>query len=373
MIYKYVSLQKVILFILLSLFSADSYGIYNKSSNDAAVRIGLLVQDKESLSATLGAELAVKLSNRSLENGESPIELVIRSMEGPWGTGSKQAVDLIFEENVWALLGSHDGRNAHLVEQVATKSQVVFVSAWTSDPSLSYAFVPWFYNCVPTDLQQAEALINEIYERRKSGKVTIVHDGEYDSRQSLNSFLKEIKTRQKPVPEQLSYDDFKNSLEKLSEKLRNSDADAIILFCRPSVSHDLYTHIRHDKINNNVFGSLYLLDEDKLSGQQLKAYDNDLLIPSGTWSPAESLMFISEYKKEYGKAPGIVAAYAFDATNILIRAIRIAGSDDREKIQKALTSINHSGVTGSIQFDKWGNRSDKIEIRQSKNGLPSFR
>ena len=47
-------------------------------------------------------------------------------------------------------MGSHDGRNAHLVEQVATKSQVVFLSAWASDPTLSQAFVPWFFSCVPT-------------------------------------------------------------------------------------------------------------------------------------------------------------------------------------------------------------------------------
>ena len=84
-------------------------------------------------------------------------------MEGPWGTGSKQAVNLVFDEEVVAMLGSHDGRNAHLVEQVSAKSRVVFLSAWSGDPTLAQAFVPWFFNCVPNDLQQADVLIEEIY------------------------------------------------------------------------------------------------------------------------------------------------------------------------------------------------------------------
>jgi branched-chain amino acid transport system substrate-binding protein len=373
MTYKYFCLSKAILILLLPLFITNSYGIQNKSLKEKAVRIGLLVQDKESLSAAEGAGLAVKLSNRSGGLSGMPFELVVRSMEGPWGTGSKQAVDLIFEEKVWALLGSHDGRNAHLVEQAATKSQVVFISAWSSDPSLSHAFVPWFYNCVPTDLRQADALIDEIYEKRKTKEVIIVHDGDYDSKQSLNSFIREIKIRGKTIPEQFNYDNSGTTIKMLSEKLRNSDSGILILFCRPSVSYNLYSQIRHEKINNPVFGSLHLLDEDNLNEQQLKDYDNDLLIPSGKWSQSESLMFVNEYKKEYGKVPGMVAAYAFDATNLLIKAIKIAGSDDREKIQKALTSIKYIGVTGTIQFDQWGNRTDKVEIQHLENGVPSYR
>ena len=120
-------------------------------------------------------------------------ELVVRSMEGPWGTGSKQAVNLVFDEEVVAMLGSHDGRNAHLVEQVSAKSRVVFLSAWSGDPTLSQAFVPWFFNCVPNDLQQADALFEEIYNKRKLNKIAVVSDHGYDSQSSLKNFLKKVK------------------------------------------------------------------------------------------------------------------------------------------------------------------------------------
>ena len=134
------------------------------------IKIGLLIQDSSYTSALNGAELAVRIANSKGGMNGRNFQLVTRSMEGPWGNGSKQAVNLIFEEKVWALMGSHDGRNAHLVEQAATKSTVVFVSAWSGDPTLSQAFVPWFFNCVPNDNQQAASLLNEIYEIRKLQK-----------------------------------------------------------------------------------------------------------------------------------------------------------------------------------------------------------
>ena len=137
-----------------------------------------------------GAELAIREANEKGGLNGFRFQLIVRSMEGPWGTGSKEAVNLIFEEKVWALLGAHDGRNAHIVEQAATKSIVVFVSAWASDPTLSQAFVPWFFNCVPNDNQQASSLIEEIYNKRNFNKVAVISGDDYDSKMTLNCFLK---------------------------------------------------------------------------------------------------------------------------------------------------------------------------------------
>ncbi|HJZ39764.1 MAG TPA: hypothetical protein VJ203_05310, partial [Bacteroidales bacterium] len=104
--------------ILLTFFL--SFIIHTLSSqNTQPIKIGLLIQDKASLAAKQGAEMAIKLANKQNGGNSRPFQLITKGMEGPWGTGAKQAIDLIFENEVWALLGSHDGRNAHLVEQAA--------------------------------------------------------------------------------------------------------------------------------------------------------------------------------------------------------------------------------------------------------------
>ena len=180
--------------VIVIILSATNVTVYSQT-----IKIGLLIQDSSYTSAVHGAELAVRKANDKGGMNGHPFRLVVRSMEGPWGTGSKQAVDLIFNEKVWALLGSHDGRNAHLVEQAATKSIVVFLSAWSGDPTLSQAFVPWFFNCAPNYDQQAAALFEDIYEKKKYSKVAVIYDNDYDSMQSLKAFLKIIKQEGKPI------------------------------------------------------------------------------------------------------------------------------------------------------------------------------
>jgi len=341
-----------------------------QAGGEEPVKIGLLIQDSSNTSAFRGAELAVNIANRNGGLNGRPFQLVVRSMEGPWGTGSKQAVNLIFEEEVWAILGSHDGRNAHLVEQAATKSQVVFVSAWSGDPTLSQAFVPWFFNCVPNDQQQAAALVTEIYNNRKMSNVAIVSDNEYDSKQAFNNFLKKTRQDGKPDPVNFLFEKYGNEINSLDNELRKAGSGCVILFCSPSNSLKLFREFKGLKIDLPVFGFLQLLNEDLLSETELREYNDYLLVTSLNWSFDENSSFISEYTTSYGIRPGVVAAFAFDAMNALIVAASVAGNREREKIQGALSGINHDGVTGKVRFDDKGNRIGNLSIRKVINGVP---
>jgi len=334
------------------------------------IKIGLLIQDKASLAAKQGAELAIKMANEKGGVNGRPFQLITKNMEGPWGTGSKQAVDLIFENEVWALMGSHDGRNAHLVEQAATKSTVVFISAWSSDPTLSQAFVPWFFNCVPNDRQQADELIEEIYNKRKFTRVATIVDNTYDSNQALKSFLKNLKLAGKNEPVHFLFDNYIVELDVLADQIIKAEVNCIVLFCQPSASLKIIRLMRQRKMNKPVFGFLSILNENKLSGKELQEFDNIMLVPSGTWTGSKNLAFRQKYQKLYGKMPGMVAAYAFDGMNLLIEAIRTSGAPEREKIQQALSKIHYEGVTGRIQFDSKGNRSGSIDLKGTKNGVP---
>lgn len=340
-------------------------------SPSQTIKIGLLIPDDKCLAAVQGAELAIRKANEAGGLNGRHFQLVVRSMEGPWGTGSKQAVNLIFEEKVWALLGSHDGRNAHLVEQASTRSIVVFVSAWSGDPTLSQAFVPWFFNCVPNDNQQAASLIEEIYNKRKFNKIAVVSDNDYDSKMTLDCFLKSLKKSGNPDPVKFNYDNYGLNLNVLPDDIKKADADCVVLLCPPQASIKITEQIRQKKINLPLFGSIMLLNENELSPQELKVYDNMLSIPSGDWSVPENLAFRQKFQKAYDRIPGAVASYSYDGMNILIEAIRNAGSNDREMIQKSLENIHYNGVTGSIQFDDKGNRLGNFELMRTKDGVPA--
>jgi branched-chain amino acid transport system substrate-binding protein len=340
------------------------------SQHTQPIKIGLLIQDKTSLAAKQGAELAVKLANKQKGGNSRPFQLITKSMEGPWGTGAKQAIDLIFENEVWALLGSHDGRNAHLVEQAATKSTVVFVSAWSSDPTLSQAFVPWFFNCVPNDRQQAGGFIEEIFNKRKFTRVATIADNSYDSNLALKNFIDNLKLAGNHEPAQFLFDNYVTELDDLSDQISKSNADCIVLFCQPSASLSIIRLLRQKRINLPVFGSLSILNENVLSESELSEFDAGMSVPCGSWSKSAYMAFHEEYQKNYGKMPGMVASYAFDGMNILIEAIRTSGGPEKERIQEALSKMQYAGVTGRIQFDSKGNRSGSVVPENTKNGVP---
>lgn len=331
-----------------------------------SIKIGFLIQDKNSISALNGAEIAVGKANREGGFRGKPFKLVVRTMEGPWGTGSKQAVNLIFDENVWAIAGSHDGRNAHLVEQVTTKARMAFLSAWASDPTLSQAFVPWFFSTVPNDLQQADAFIEEIFNKRKISQIAIISDDSYDSNLAVESLIKRMLAAGIATPLLVKYDNHDEDINLIIEKIDKAKPKCIILFGKPGTSSQIINALILSDNGHLIFGALSLLDENSISGKDLKYFEHVCFISSG--SGTELSLFSKEYHRQFGGTPGMVAAYSYDGINCLIKAIRISGLD-RVEIQKSLAKIRLEGVTGIIQFDDKGNRIGTPVFMEMKDGI----
>jgi branched-chain amino acid transport system substrate-binding protein len=334
------------------------------------VKIGLLVPDSNSVAARNGAELAIKEANASGGFNGRPFELVVRYLDGPWGAGSKQAVNLIFDEKVWVLMGSHDGRNAHLVEQAAAKSGVVFLSAWASDPTLSQAFVPWFFNCIPNDNQQAGTLADEIIIKGKNIRSAVISDDSYDSGSSLKSFMQKIKDKGGNEPMQINWEKTGNDPEKAAELIRENNISVIVLFCKPLTAVKIAGTLRQKSMNLIVFAPLSVLNEDELGEKDIECFDKMVSVPSSDWNEKELTLFREKYLRRFNKLPGAVASFAFDGMNVLIQAVKNAGSSEREKIQQCLSDTNYQGVTGSVRFDEKGNRNCKPGLKSIKNGIP---
>lgn len=82
-----------------------------------------------------------------------------------------------------------------------------------------------------------------------------------------------------------------------------------------------------------------------------------------------ALGFIAEYEKLHGPI-GQWSAYAYDAANILIEAIRKAGVKDREAVLKAMRQVpEFPGITGTVAFDERGdNKNQFIGMFEFKGG-----
>ena len=77
--------------------------------------------------------------------------------DGQWGTAGNDAVILVSERHVDAIIAPSDGATSHLILQVSGRTRVP-VASICSDSSITDAGVPWVVRVVPRTDQEAEAL-----------------------------------------------------------------------------------------------------------------------------------------------------------------------------------------------------------------------
>ena len=63
--------------------------------------------------------------------------------------------------------------------------------------------------------------------------------------------------------------------------------------------------------------------------------------------------FVERYKAKYGEL-GPYSIYAYDASNIMLAAIREANSSEGKMIMDKLHSMEFSGALGKVKFDEKG-------------------
>ena len=294
--------------------------------------------------------------------------LVVRSCDGPWGKGSVEAAGLVFNDDVRAILASLDGRNAHLVEQVATKARVAMVSCRGSDPTLSRAFVPWYFRCVPDDEQQAGVLAREIVARRKLQGIAVVSDNGYDGQMASDCFVEQARLAGDTEVLQFIYDDLKPDPDAVIARIVKSGSRNVVLFGTPDNTLRLLRELKAKVGDLAFFGPQSILGEGQTLIDAIKACEGMVMVSSPYWYTEKGLVFRQEFRKAYGCLPGTLAAHAYDGMNIIMQAILEAGTD-RDDIIRSITGTRHEGITGIIRFGKLGNRAGEPELAEIKNGM----
>jgi branched-chain amino acid transport system substrate-binding protein len=83
--------------------------------------------------------------------------------------------------------------------------------------------------------------------------------------------------------------------------------------------------------------------------------------------------WVKKYKEKFGQTPDALGTLAYDATNLLLEAIRKANSNDPMKIREALAAIKgFRGVTGESTMDGNGDAVKSAVILRIVKGKQKF-
>ncbi len=317
------------------------------------ITIGLIVNNlREGRGIIEAARLSVTQAN---ESGDGHgYKLAYRITDGPWEQASNKAVELVHEEKATVIIGSLDGRSAHLVEQVAAKAQIPYIETKSTDPTLSKAFVPWFFRLPYNADQIAIAFSEDIYLHSKFNRVATIVDNGYDNMMAMRSFRKHVQGQQYQLPDSLYYNSVEDDISTLTKQISEGSYEAIVLF----------TNQRSELFANVLLESGAMIYQTKpiilMNRNKVKYPLKVINVVNNLHDYSQLLNFLD---LKYGTKPSVSAVYVYDACELIIRNIDKTNGDPVRIGENLKGTESFLGISGQISFDVNGNIKRKLNLK----------
>ena len=330
-----------------------------EASDVAEVRIGWFAPSdpRHELGGGMwtAANLAIEKANLRGGYRGLPFRLVPHWSENPWTGGVGPLFRTVYRERLWALLGGMDGPSTHLAEQVVAKARLPLVSPITTDKSVNLAGVPWMFSCAPDDGQLAPLLADAVLTRAGGGPLVLVNMTDHDSRAAARELLSALSVRKRVPDLRLEFAPDAADLGPQLRALDRAAPRAVAVVANPTDSARLVRAIRELGLDCALFGTHHLGHGAFL--RQAGAAGEGICFPL-LFHPGgggrDTRKFVEEFSARHGSPPDYTAAYTYDATRVLLAAIRRGGLN-RARIRQALRKLSPwQGITGTLRWDGTG-------------------
>jgi ABC-type branched-subunit amino acid transport system substrate-binding protein len=317
-----------------------------------------------------GATLAIEHANKRGGYRGKPFRLVPRWADDPWGAGSREMTRLVYEDRVWAVIGSIDGASTHIAEQVATKARITLVSPLSGDPTLTHTAVPWMFRLPPDDSAVAEVLARIAVEQKECRRIVVLTSADHDGRTGGREIASSLGRRRVAAVLHLKFDPSQTDFSQQLSRVESIAADAVFLWGSPDSSLRLLTAMRERGVALPVFGPASFSLPSFL--REAEAAAEGLTTCSLAWEQdgIRTEEFAEKYRARFGGLPGDDALLGYDSADIVIRAICSAGLN-RARIRDAVVEMSgYAGLAGTITWDNGGGNMVVPAAVTIRNGRP---
>ena len=344
---KYFNMLLVGLLVLATMFGCKG----NESEGYNVGFIGCMTGDNANygILTSNSAKLAVEKCNASGGINGKPVNLILEDSEGSTEKGLAAIEKLSSTDKITALIGPLFTGISFAVGPRCQSEGIPMITPTSTHKDIT-AMGDYVFRTVVSDGLQGEVAGRYFYEElgyRKIGVLYIKNDysqGLYEgmkaSFEGCGGKITAVETAQ------LGDKDFKTQLTKL----KAADIEAVYI---PNYTVEMAQQLEQASqlgldvpfLSCDGFSNP---DIYKLAGD----YTNGVIYIAPTQVEASDMYneFVREYKEKYGLEPDSFACNAYDATNIVLNALKTAGND-RKAVRDAIANTrDFVGVTGKINF-----------------------
>jgi ABC-type branched-subunit amino acid transport system substrate-binding protein len=317
----------------------------------------------------LASSLAVEEANRAGGYRGLPFRLVPAWSENAWGTGVAQLARMVYADGVWAIIGSIDGTSTHLAEQVVAKARLTLIGPAGTDNTVNLANVAWMFSCLPADDRQAAVLARALSETVERGPL-LLSATDHDARVATAELKKALDLEGIAPLHHVELESGAAELTELADWVVSTGAESVVILAGPVDSARLVTALRTKDPDLQLYGGSSM--SRRVFLERAGAAADGVLFPL----PCDSTLFTDgfsrDFESRFGRRPDCTAAQTYDATRLLIAAIRQAGLN-RTRIRDAVQALSPwSGAAGTIEWNALGQNQREVHLATIALGTLSF-
>lgn len=299
-----------------------------------------------------GAEMAVDEANARGGYGGKPFRLKIHNDGALWGSSSNELVKMVYEDKVWAMLGSISGDSTHIALRVSLRAELPIVNCAATDPTIPETIIPWILTSIQDDRVQSYTLARRIYSDLGLKRIALLRVNERYGRFGVLKFRDASRRLGHPVVIEQKFAPGDTSFTRELDVINDSRVDGIVLWADAAAAGAILKQMRAMGMKQPVFGSYRVVGDGLWQAAGESAEGLEVVYP---YDPNRDdrawLDFQKRFTAKYQAHVDAFSALAFDTMNILLDAICRAGLN-RGRIRDALYGLKHyKGVTGEMIFD----------------------
>jgi branched-chain amino acid transport system substrate-binding protein len=321
-----------------------------------------------------GAELAIKEANARGGYCGKPFRLKVHNDAATWGASSNEIVKMVYDDKVWAMLGSISGDSTHIALRVSLRAELPMVNSASTDPTIPETIIPWLLTTIQDDRVQSYTLARRIYTDLGLKRIALLRVNERYGRFGVIKFRDASRRLGHPVVIEQKFAPPDTSFTRQLRVINDSRVDGIVLWADSGAAAMILNQMQKMGMKQPVFGAARVLGGDLLRVAGENAEGLEVVYPfDPTRDDAVWVDFQKRFAAEYHTGVDSFSALGFDTMNILLRAICRAGLN-RGRIRDALYSVErYRGVTGEMVFDPNAKNIAPMYLGKVKGGKFSFR